>query len=567
MPANGDAKRFLIPLVSVLFLTLYLAGTSEIYTYADDSLPYVAHVLADPKVVVHHLILTVFHEATHWVGLTTLDDFVKTLWLFKAYVACTGALTLFLVGTLFRSWFGSLELSVATMTFVGLSYGFWAYSIVPDVYVPAVAFVLLAVFWADRSCEAPGKAKSYGFLALTSISVLLAVLNHQSHGLVAVPIALILLLGRASELPVSLRVRRTAFFTLLTGTLGFAMFFVSYLAAASEHDFITYLRGYSAWMKMMPYDSIQPLTPFYVLLGVSRALVFPEFALRFDQIYESVEDHFRLKLLLDERYLLRGMPELVAGFLSLANAAILLTLAVFVCRGAIAVIRRPSRSAGIWMIALWIPIQALFFSLWESTSNEFWIWLVPGIGFVAAAGVTSWTRSSTRKVFSVFPFLLVLLAVNSSVISKYWSEENCIYRVNKRYLTQLRAEDLVLGAYTYPRSKLVHLRPCAAEIYEFMLGSFTLDDPELAPRLERVESAGGKIYLDPILSMSHASESALMAYQTGKDRAAVERELLRLEAFAQARGIPVVAVERKASAGIEFERPSFAGYVEWSSGP
>ncbi len=559
--SGGESISRAIPLAALAFLLLYLFGTSRIFSYADDSLPYAAQVVFGSKPVVHHLILSGFHAAARAFGFAERGDFLSVLAVLEAYVAFTGALALALVGVLGARWFGSTRAAVFAMLSVGFSYGFWAYSIVPDLYIPAAAFVLLAVYWADTSPRAPASAV-FVRLTLAALAVLLAALHHQSHAVAALPIACVLLVARRRELAFGVRALRAASFLGLTAGIGFLTFYSVYASSSPEAKFTDWVRGYSAWMNMLPYDRAQLLTPVYALVGIVRAIVFPEFALRFDGAYASVQDHFRLKLLLDERFLLQSFPPAAIPFLLAASAIAVALFGAGVLRGLRESIRRPPEAPGFWMLAAWIPVQAALFALWEASSNEFWIWLLPGLGLIGVALPLARCASKGAGRFAAVGVACLALA-NGAIVSRYWSERNCFYRVNKEFLSTLRAADLVVGAYTYSGSKLAYLMPVVVPIREFLLGSFTMDDAELAGHLDRVEKSGGRIFIEPGLALPYPAENGLMQYQTRMTRADVEAELLELEELARARGIPVYAVVRTTRGTVALDRPEFRGTVRW----
>jgi len=560
-----NKSRLAVALVAVAFVVLYLAGTSENYIYADDALTFVADVFHEPRIVVHHLVLVVLHYANAALGFTAPGDFSKTLWLFKTYVALTSGLALWIVGALAHRWSSSLKVAIASMMFVGFTYGYWSYSIVPDVYVPAIAFALAAVFFAERACHEPRAARAFGLLSVAAVSVLLSSLNHQSHSLIVAPITLVLLFWARRDTPWKWRIQRAAFFFALTGLLGFVVFFASYLLSRSEGGFVQYIRGYSAWMKMMPYDKVQLLTPVYAVAGILRTLAFPEYSLHFDSVYEKVHAHFSLKLLMDERYLVRNFPDPIVALLLAIILVLVVSVAVLVALAVRNAWRKPPGSAGFWMVALWLPVQTLFFGWWEPTSNEFWIWLMPCLGLLGGGLVMS-AATASRWRATPWVFLAALFVVNVPVVSRYWNANDCIYRVNKTYLAHVKSDDLVVSLYFTPINCLIYLHPNRPPIYERKAHQFSFDDPALSSELDKVRTVGGRVFLDPILTMPDETENALIYYQGKARREQVDAELLKLEAYCRQADIPLYGVTRKGSEIIPFQRRPFGGYLQWIEG-
>lgn len=540
----------------------YLIGTTEVYTYADDSLPFAHQVHTRPVIIVHHLILFLLYHLNHALGYTVEHDFARTINLFKLYVAATAAMALALVGVLALRWFGSLKKALVAMFVVGFSYGFWSYAIVTDVYVPAVSFVLLAMYFADKSYEAPKRVRGWTLLFLAGVSVLCAALNHQSHSLAVIPMALVLWLGRREELPWRLRLARSFSFFAITGVLGFVAYYGSYRLSHENVDFITYVRGYSAWMKMMPYDKLQLLTPLYMLVGIGRAFLFPEYALYFDSVYDRLHQHFSLKLLSDDRYVVREMPDAYIVFLLVVIGVLSVAAVWFVVRAILTLWRTPPPAPCFWMLLLWIPIQSILFAWWEATSNEMWIWMLPCVGLIGACLVVSDERTCRGRVLLGL-FLTAWVIVNGSVVSRYWSKNNCIYRINKDYLNQLTDQDLAITAYLAPSSEFEFLLDHRPPMIHFRDGAFSFEDTALRQDLARVERNDGRVYLDPILVMPDDTEINLLLYQAQARRDDVVKELLKLEAYCKETGIPLYGVRRRGGDVIRFIPCPFQGYLQW----
>ena len=139
---------------ALLAATLYLLLPSAIYSYADDSLPFAVRIWQGSHVNVHHLVLSVLHEVSRWCGFGGPEGLAPTQLLIRAYVALCGAAALWTVGLLLQRWTGSLLVGLAGIAMTASTYTFWAYSIVTDFYVPAAAFALLAILFADLATTA-----------------------------------------------------------------------------------------------------------------------------------------------------------------------------------------------------------------------------------------------------------------------------------------------------------------------------------------------------------------------------------------------------------------------------
>ncbi len=162
-------------------------------------------------------------------------------------------------------------------------------------------------------------------------------------------------------------------------------------------------------------------------------------------------------------------------------------------------------------------------------------------------------------------FGAALLLVNGSVISKYWSWENCLYRINKTYLLHLAPGDLAITPYFHPYSYFVYLQqPREPNSCDFKDGDFVFDNPRLQKKLAEVRAEHGRVILDPILVMPLDHELQLLSYLANARRPDVEKDLLRLESFCQQERIPLFAVVRKGGDVVPFHPLQFRGYVKWT---
>ena len=551
--------------VALAFLVATLLTPSQNFTYADDSLPFAVSTWAGHRTIPHHLILGVLHAFNHMLGHTGPHDLPLALQTFRVYVALMSCMSLLLMGHLSLRWFGSLRVALVSMLAVAFTYGFWCYSIVTDVYVEALACVLLAVFLAERSYDSRRPAAAYAWLVAAAFATLFAAINHQSECLVVLSIGAVLLFARAGVLVFAERLKRAAIYVGTTGALGLATFYAAYAQARPATDFITWIRGYTAWMELTPDDKPSAMTPVFTALGIARAIVYPELSMHFARAYQVVHGRFSLKLLMDDRFLSHGMSDGAVTAVLILDAIVLLAVPVMLVAAVREGLRRPPRAAGFWMLLLWIPVQAPLFALWEPASNEMWIWLLPCIGLI---GVGLATSAAQRGAARAVPWVVVaaLLIANGTVVALYSDPGNCIYRTNKTYLMKVGANDLAVAPYLYPSSDLTLLLPRQAPQVEPKEGAFEFADPDFQSAYARVRAGHGSIYLDPVLVMPVDTEIHLLRYRANTERAHVEAQLRALESDCARTGTPLYGVIRKGEPTLTFERYRPSGWLKWVAG-
>jgi hypothetical protein len=271
---------------------------------------------------------------------------------------------------------------------------------------------------------------------------------------------------------------------------------------------------------------------------------------------------FPIKILFDDRYLTRTLSGPTVALLLVLASVLLLAFALVLARSLWLLRREPPRSPGGWMLFHWVGVQTLFFAAWEPTSNEFWIWLLPCL---AIFGMGPLLRGSPRgpRAALAWALPLALLLVNLPVVSRYWSRDNCIYRVNKTYLPRLDARDLPLTRAAYGITFLEHLEAPAIRPQGSFEGTFSLADTALQRRLGEVRASGGRVVLDPMLVSPEDSENRLQVFLAHCGRDSTVRELLRLESFCAENRIALLAVARRGSSVLRFEPCPFAGYARW----
>ncbi len=466
-------------------------GQSWNFIYADDALPFVVRI-HQGAVHPHHLIVGVLGMLNHWLGWVRPEDFRSTLEMVRAFVVGMSSLGLAGVGYLAWLWFRRHRAVMAAMVLTAVSYGFWAYSIVPDFYVPGIA----AILWAAIALERYQQSEKGRWIAIAIGAIFVAALCHQSYAVYAVIATGVLLLNN----------RPRAALQLLTSCT--ILLVVSYTVAFSlqqeYQNFWRFVLGYTPHMQFTPYDRLQILTPLYALVGVARAWTFPEYLVRVEAIGEWVEQHWPMKLFLDERFLLRNMSEAVAGVLGsvgLVGAGLVVFLLILRVQW---VHKQLFPRWSYWSLLGWAGSLLVLAVVWEPSSNEFWLWCLPLVALGLSEARSLWERR-------VWVTAVVALAVATiPVIWLYHWPDNDIYSVNKRYRLRLHPEDVVIAGDFQQTLALNWLYPTRARVLQYELGRIQWDSvlQDALHRLAR-PSSQGRLVLDPLIVMPHRSEIAL----------------------------------------------------------
>jgi len=549
-----------IALIAAGWGVLSVATVSNNFQYADDALPFVVRV-HQGQLHPHHLVLGVLAAVNRWLGWQEPSHFMATLWLVRGFVLVTSVVALVLCCILAWQWFRERQAVWWTAAALVASYGFWAYSVVPDFYVPGIAAVFATVVAFEHFQQRERFRWLIGAIAFGWI----AAMCHQSYAAVLAILVAVLAVER--------RWKAAAVVALGSAMLLVSSYVVAYHSQQEYVGFWKFVLGYAQHMQFTPYDRLQLLTPLYAAVGALRAWTFPEYFVRVDAVWEWVQQRWSMKLLLDERFLLRAVPPEGAAFLGgvgiAGSTAVLLLFADAVRRHG----RRLWQRWAFRVLAGWALVMGVLAVVWEPSSNEFWLWSCPVVAILLGGAKAGWMRR-------LRPFALGLLAC--ATVPVVWlnrSVENDLYAVNKRYRLGLQPEDVVLTGDFHQVLALNWLFPTAAQELWYKLGRISVRDAAVLQALERLAEpeARGRFILDPLVCMPHRSESALREKLPGwqEERVRAELELLaRLcrgepEAWAVVgaepkprRRIPLVGVWREGGSVLEFQVRHLPG-MQW----
>ncbi|MBL0333130.1 MAG: hypothetical protein IPP08_05605 [Chlorobiota bacterium] len=560
--------------LSLLFLVIYILFPSQNYIYADDSLQFGLYVLEGTNNTAntaissftHHLILYVLHWFTK---IAHINDFQGALSFTKFYVSCTSALGLFFIGKITYSRTTSVYAAYGAMLTVAFTFCWWSYSIISDFYIAGTSFAMASMYYAVKFRNSNKNLH----LFISIFYTLFASLNHQGYSFIGLAILIGIIVVKNDNgiyLSFKLRLNRALKYGLISSFLGIAMYYTAFLIS-HQSSFIQFIRGYTSFMLRFPEDVPQLKTPLYIVIGILRTIFFSEYILSFDFVNELSAKLFPYRLTLDDRFLIRNLPQELIIFLIICS----------VCVGCIYVWltiqrRNQNKRNGVnWtltgvILGVWFVSSIILFGLWEAVSNEFWMWLIPYFGILIIGD--NLKESSSLKIRKITTLSIALLFIaNTPAITKYFTTDNCVYWINKEYLNKLNSKDVVLTADFYQSKRIAFLINPNINRIDFPIGKIKIDTScidqnSLCKTLIKTKINGGKVYLDPMFSMPNKIELGMFRFYNKQENPnEIEIELLKLENFCREHQIPLLAVERKGVGVVDYEKRFFSGYVKWYS--
>lgn len=261
--------------------------------------------------------------------------------------------------------------AVAAAAAAGLSFGLWFYSACLEIYAIPLAFLLAALFVA-MGPPARHQAAAVGVLHGAAMAF------HQVHVLFGVVVLAVLWAGPADG-----RWRATVRYLAAGAIVVVAAYGAVLAAVVRPSSFADAWHWFTLYAQEGGY--IAPLaagTVAKAVVGATRAVVGGHFAFGLAPVRSLIEAAFPDKVLVDETYLVRGLPTALSiGLLALAAAIEALRVGLT----AIALRQRAERTTLRRALLVWIGVYALFFLFWDPFNVEFWIpqttalWLLLGL--------------------------------------------------------------------------------------------------------------------------------------------------------------------------------------------
>ena len=418
---------------------LYALLPTRNFNYADDSLAWAYQLTQSGGVVnSHHLYLNGMrwlYQLLHGAGVT-----VDPLTLLALYSAVWGAAGLAILYRLLVRAGMANEALWATLV-CAFSAGYWTYSIIGDVYIPAIGLMMVGLYfvYSGLTTESARSARQYAVGAVLAFLAMLA--HHQAFAVLVVGLVPAVLLMRTA----AAQRRRVSFAVVVPVAVclfSVALYAVAYLAmpAKQQQGFIQFGSGYVETFEPRPDQKQLGLGSLAnMAVGEARALVSTNVIFRSDEVAQSIQAKYPYRATYPFPYLVRNVPIPVAVLIGMAACLAALLTAYLFARG----LWTGLREKGL-VVLVFVPMipQAVFFAWWEGVSDEFALWTLPLIAIIAARGAAEvahplhWLRAIATGFF-------VSTLVGSTLL--YWNPQNDIDFVNDEYTNSLGENDVLIG--------------------------------------------------------------------------------------------------------------------------
>jgi len=314
-----------------------------------------------------------------------------------------------------RSWVFAVLLLV--------SYGFWRYSTAAEIYIPATALSLGAVYCALRSNE---KRRFFGIATILAILAVLLHLGCVPAVFLAVP--LIYLLRREYSRAATHILLVLSANALLYGAVSFGPGLMNF------HDAGVY-RG----------DLKQPLTWLKGIMAWGQDVFSGNFLFAYSAVAERLTALFPGHMLQEEIFMGAHAPSWVKWFapLSLATSiSLFFVLVIFLFRVSLQRLGRPEL---FWAALLWLAGSAAMAMCFEPANPEIWIftlpplWLVLGMAWHCTSGRNQWLPVMLAGALFLHNFAGGLLLIKDK-------EGDYCYQKAKWIIQHVTDKDVVLCA-------------------------------------------------------------------------------------------------------------------------
>lgn len=511
------------------FVLLYALLPSRNTNYADDALGWAEQLTRSQGLInSHHLALNfwrwVWHGLTEGLGLAIPPDRLLALW-----SAVAGALGLVALWHLLRRS-NPAPLALAGVLACGSSSGYWCYAIIGDVYVPAIAFLVIGTERFLAALYAPDSRRATLAALAATVALLLSVLHHQAHAVYVAVLAPAALLLRGVQWPRRLAVACAV--PLLVGTLSLAIYAGVYSTRpkAPESSFGGFLAGYAGHFDTRAdQKEVGVKAVVNAVGGELRALLSYHVLFRDAAATHAIQTRFPYRNVYPYPYLVRNLPAPVAVGVGLVAALAGLLALGLVATGILLAIR--ARDSALLLLLAALP-QAAFFMWWEGVSDEFWLWTIPTLMVLAVTGARALGRRATAAVGTLAGLLFASTLLGSVLL--FADPSNDIDGVNDRYLHRIGDQDLLVGWDGIQSTARVQLLQHHTPFHYFNIQAAAAhwsatDSLQLEGVISETLAHGGHIWLGPYLRDMPASNMRFILDQNPGFRATYPRVLARLE--------------------------------------
>jgi len=531
--------------VFVGFLLLYALLPSRNPNYADDSLDWAEQLTRTQGLInSHHLALNFWRVAWHGLhdglGLTIGSGQLLSLW-----SAICGAAGLAALWLMLRRTFPP-TLALAGVLTCGFSAGYWSYSIVGDVYIPAIAFLTIGTERFLAALHSPGRARSMRAALMSGLALYVSVMHHQAHAVYVAMLAPASLLLRG--IPWNRRLTVACSVPLLAGMLSLATYMGVYAARdkAPGESFGGFVAGYAGHFETRAdQKALGAKALVNAAAGQARALITYNVVFRSTQATQAIQARFPYRNVYSYPYLVRNLSVPSAVAIGLASALAGFLIVGFVIIGVVLAIRE--RDSALLLLLVALP-QAIFFMWWEGISDEFWLWTIPTLAVVAVTGTRVLGRHAATAMGAIATLLLLSTSLGS--VRLYLDAGNDIDSVNDAYMKDLAPDDLLIswdGIQSTGRVNL--LRPSDTFGYfniQARAGHWSsADSLEMEQAISSNRSRNGRIWLGPYLhDMPASNMQFILAQNPAFERTypALLARLDRLDSTSVVRCLPVARV-------------------------
>ena len=529
-PAATD--RLKIPrtlTVFAAFVLLYALLPSRNPNYADDSLDWAEQLTRTAGLInSHHLALNfwrvVWHGLHDGLGLPIGPGGLLSLWSAICGAAGLAALWLLLRRT------HPPALALAGVLICGFSVGYWSYSIVGDVYVPAIAFLTIGTERFLAALHSPDRARSARAALLSVLALYVSVMHHQAHAVYVAMLAPASLLLRA--IPWNRRLTVACAVPLMVGLLSLGTYLGVYAAKdrGPGESFMGFIEGYAGHFDTRADQKAFGATALINAAGgQARALVSYNVLFRSTRATQAIQARFPYRNVYSYPYLVRKVPVPTAVAIGLASALAGLLILGFVIAGAVLAIRE--RDSALLLLLVALP-QAMFFMWWEGISDEFWLWTLPTLAVVVVTGARVLGRHAATAMGAIA--MLLFLSTSLGSVLLYLDASNDIDSVNDAYMKELAPDDLLIswdGIQSTARALLLH-RDDAFSYFNIQAHAghwSSADSSEMEQTITRTLSRHGRIWLGPYLRDMPASNMNFILAQNPSFERTYPALLARLE--------------------------------------
>lgn len=366
-PGTGRSARD-AGILGIFFLCLYILTRSQTLSPADDAITLVHRIAIGHWFHPHHLLYN--WTAGKWLLLArALGLPGDTAALVEAMNACFGAVTLGIFHVLLRTRAGLKRTGAFLGTAVlGFSFGFWFFSTVVEVYVPALCFLTLAFTLLTR------REMSRGRYAWVGGVHGMAVLFHQVHVLFGLVVAMRFVLECLERRPGMVR-KAVAYATSAILCVG-----IPYVWAGASLPSVDTIDTYWKWLTDYAHvdqywHPVSLGTLLKAVIGFGTCILGGHFFFAIPGVPDRLDRFLGANWLTDDAFVVRHLTGGEAWAL-LGCSLLLLTLILTGLFRRNDPHTRPQReplSPLIPCLGIWLATYAVFFFFWEPMNNEFWI--------------------------------------------------------------------------------------------------------------------------------------------------------------------------------------------------